>query len=393
MRHLTRLFFVCVLALLSARVSAQPPVVSGPGYNEVFRFSGSLPSGRYCASDGTNTLPAYSFCDDLNTGAYSSANDSYNITTGGTNRFTLSTATLILTVPLLTADGSAGSVSHGFSSESNTGMYRSAANTLGWSINGTLRLSLNTVSLTSTLPYYGPDGSAAAPGYAFTSSPNSGLALSGGGSNMLFITSGLAAGRATTAGLFAANGLRLGFLSSTLMSAPSDGLLLITNNALTDFNRVQYGGTTSSFPAQKRVGTTLEARLADDSNVASYVSNGATLVEGRLSSTAGIDLSSTAKQTLYTIPAGKIGYITKVMVRDPSAAITLATVTLGCNAASDDVIAAVALTSLSGATKYQKLEPMNGAEECAAGAIFGLDTTVQEAAADTVVVDVFGYIL
>lgn len=52
---------------------------------------------------------------------------------------------------------------------------------------------------------------------------------------------------------------------STKMSAPSNGVMLIQNNAATDFSRLQFGGTTSSFPAIKRTTTALNFRLADDS--------------------------------------------------------------------------------------------------------------------------------
>ena len=51
----------------------------------------------------------------------------------------------------------------------------------------------------------------------------------------------------------------------TRMSSPSAGIIRLTDNAQTDFNRLQFGGTTSSFPALKRNGTTLEVKLADDS--------------------------------------------------------------------------------------------------------------------------------
>lgn len=45
----------------------------------------------------------------------------------------------------------------------------------------------------------------------------------------------------------------------------TDGVVTLFNNAQTDFNRLQFGGTTSSFPALKRNGTRLDVRLADDS--------------------------------------------------------------------------------------------------------------------------------
>lgn len=50
-----------------------------------------------------------------------------------------------------------------------------------------------------------------------------------------------------------------------LIKSPADSILCITNNAETDFNRLQLGGTSSSFPAIKRNGTSVECRLADDS--------------------------------------------------------------------------------------------------------------------------------
>jgi len=51
---------------------------------------------------------------------------------------------------------------------------------------------------------------------------------------------------------------------STIFS-PGDGILEFTNFAGTDFSRLQFGGTTASFPALKRSGTSLQVRLADDS--------------------------------------------------------------------------------------------------------------------------------
>jgi hypothetical protein len=49
------------------------------------------------------------------------------------------------------------------------------------------------------------------------------------------------------------------------LSAPSDGVFLVANNTANGFGRLQFGGTTSSFPSLKRSTTSLQARLADDS--------------------------------------------------------------------------------------------------------------------------------
>jgi uncharacterized protein YaiE (UPF0345 family) len=52
----------------------------------------------------------------------------------------------------------------------------------------------------------------------------------------------------------------------TIMKSPVDGQVTFLNNASDDFNRLNFGGTTSSFPALKRNGAGLDLRLADDSN-------------------------------------------------------------------------------------------------------------------------------
>lgn len=63
----------------------------------------------------------------------------------------------------------------------------------------------------------------------------------------------------------AANGSLLGFASRGGFIAAADGVIGIFNNAGSDFGRLQFGGTTSSFPAIKRNGAGIDFRLADDS--------------------------------------------------------------------------------------------------------------------------------
>jgi hypothetical protein len=48
------------------------------------------------------------------------------------------------------------------------------------------------------------------------------------------------------------------------------GIFRLVNLAGTDFDRLQFGGTTSSFPALKRNSTALETKLADDSAYAPH---------------------------------------------------------------------------------------------------------------------------
>lgn len=52
---------------------------------------------------------------------------------------------------------------------------------------------------------------------------------------------------------------------ASAMYSPSDGVIKLANNANNGFSLLQFGGTTSSFPALKRSSANLQVRLADDS--------------------------------------------------------------------------------------------------------------------------------
>jgi hypothetical protein len=58
-------------------------------------------------------------------------------------------------------------------------------------------------------------------------------------------------------------GFQVGLTS--VIKAPSDGIFTLYNSANSDFSRLQFGGTTSSFPAIKRSSAGIAIRLADDS--------------------------------------------------------------------------------------------------------------------------------
>jgi len=58
------------------------------------------------------------------------------------------------------------------------------------------------------------------------------------------------------------------FGSNGRIRGSSDGVLKLEDNSGTAFNRLQFGGTTASYPAIKRSSTILQSRLADDSDFA-----------------------------------------------------------------------------------------------------------------------------
>lgn len=49
------------------------------------------------------------------------------------------------------------------------------------------------------------------------------------------------------------------------------GVVTLANSAATDFARLQFGGTTSSFPALKRVSANLQVIAADDTSSAGFI--------------------------------------------------------------------------------------------------------------------------
>lgn len=69
---------------------------------------------------------------------------------------------------------------------------------------------------------------------------------------------------------FSIDGNPTGTIDTTIKRGGGAGIITLGNNS-TSFDRLQYGGTTNSFPCHKRRGATLECRLADDSAIATFV--------------------------------------------------------------------------------------------------------------------------
>lgn len=119
-----------------------------------------------------------------------------------------------------------------------------------------------------------------------------------GTGNLVFSAAPTLTGTLTSGGISASSDISTGaangfiWTSRTVMTSPADGNMLIKNNAGTDFGRLQFGGTTSSFPALKRSSTTLAVRLADDSadapiTFSNMTASGATVVFSALGSATG----------------------------------------------------------------------------------------------------------
>lgn len=124
---------------------------------------------------GTQSLPTYSFTSDPNTGAYNVGADQYGITTGGTLRLTVSTSAISTTLQNLTADGAVGAPAYSFTSDPNTGLYNFGADSISLVTGGSQRLNLTTTAITATIPILSAVGSVGAPGLAFDGDTDLGL--------------------------------------------------------------------------------------------------------------------------------------------------------------------------------------------------------------------------
>ena len=109
-----------------------------------------------------------------------------------------------------------------------------------------------------------------------------------------------------------------------------------------------------------------------------------------LGSTSAVDMQTVASTTLYTVPTGKVAYITHVVVRDPSASM----------AGGPDydftnwkqTVSLATLTTLG--TDYIVLDGNNTKyTELAAATNFQISVITGTTAACTATIDVFGYLV
>lgn len=125
--------------------------------------------------EGTAGAPSFSFIDDPNTGLFQIGADELGITTGGTQRVSIDATDIVFTPVMRGPDGDATAPAYAFSGDTNTGIYRITTDSLGFTLGGTLRLTINTTAFTATLPWRGQDGSAGAPAFSFSGDTANGM--------------------------------------------------------------------------------------------------------------------------------------------------------------------------------------------------------------------------
>lgn len=113
-----------------------------------------------------------------------------------------------------------------------------------------------------------------------------------------------------------------------------------------------------------------------------------------LARAVSVDLNTGTKQTLYTVPSGRSCIVTKVIIRDASAAVTTAVGNFGFNANADDVVSGFKVfDKLTGTTVYEIMPVKTRAVKGTSTNTFGFKATTVEGSSRTMVADVFGYLL
>lgn len=128
--------------------------------------------------NGSAAIPAMNFTSDTDSGWFGLADNSMRLSLGGTQRFIFDTG------QFYTPDGSTSLPAWTFVLDSNTGIYRSASDTMNFVAGGSDVFRIDTslrvltghnVEMGTTSVFLGSDGSAAAPSYSFQNDTNTGF--------------------------------------------------------------------------------------------------------------------------------------------------------------------------------------------------------------------------
>lgn len=229
--------------------------------------SDQLPAGgaatSVSAGNGTASAPTITFSADTNTGVYRVGADSLGITAAGTLVASFSAAGVGFT------NGAAATPSINFAADTNTGLYRVGADELGFAANGVLQFSAVTAGLKVK------DGAAATPSLCFTTSATTGLyqraageigIASAGTEQGAWTAAGLEvkAGAAATPSICFTGSLTTGFYRS---AADSIGLSVagVSHNTFSATNFIinNGSGTQNLFMRKQTAGTAIQVEAAN----------------------------------------------------------------------------------------------------------------------------------
>lgn len=124
---------------------------------------------------GSTAAPGVTFTGDTDTGLFRSAANTTGLSTNALARLTIDTTSITTTLPFYMPDGSAANPAAAFSADTDVGIYRVTTNALGFSTSGTRRAYVDATTWVMEVPTYFTDGSAGSPSASFATDTNSGM--------------------------------------------------------------------------------------------------------------------------------------------------------------------------------------------------------------------------
>ena len=149
----------------------------------------------------------------------------------------------------------------------------------------------------------------------------------GGASKFTLSKAGMATfgGGITTGGTITAGASsRIGWAGvSQIYGGGTNGNIVLSNSAATDFGLLQFGGYTSSFPALKRSGTGIQVRLADDSGYSGLSASNVTASNGGFYSGYGTYLSDMSDGVARLSNYGVTGFTRLILGTNDASGIAI----------------------------------------------------------------------
>jgi hypothetical protein len=179
---------------------------------------------------GSQTLPSVTIQSNLTTGLYAPTTAQLAVTNGGTQTVIFSNAATYINNRIYSGDGTVALPQYTFASDTNTGIYRPAADSVGISVGGSGNLIVDTLRVTV------PTGSIANPSLVFSGENTTGISRpapsqigisTGGVSSALFTTDGIRAAN----GALATPGISFQSETTTGFYTPASGRIGIVSNA------------------------------------------------------------------------------------------------------------------------------------------------------------------
>ena len=191
----------------------------GPYLSTNFAVRFDTINNRTLLPDGTFATPSITFNSDLDTGFYRPGTDQLGIAAGG------ATSAVFTSQGILINNGSVSEPSLAFQNDPDTGIYRAGTDIIGFTTAGAIRMYIQAAAIRSYVVHRFIDGTFGAPSITFDSDTDTGIYRPAADEL------GISTGGATSA-VFNTSGLRLPQLSNTLISVDANGQLIATQSTL-----------------------------------------------------------------------------------------------------------------------------------------------------------------